>query len=159
EGLGTACGDLDPLLRVPMGETWLVIDPARNSGLELEGTGVADAFQVYALVHRALYRAGHWAGRAPTDVVEVAEGIASFRSGGDYIPPFALFRWSAIDADRRVPDNMTHAMDWYSNSAIPAELARYEGRRIAVVGRSPMKMLLPARRRFRELRARVDQKR
>jgi len=155
---------LDRLLRVPMGERWLIIDPIHERGFALQVSGLANAFQVYALVHDALVRGPKgcdgWtapvAGPGPsTEVVAVARGDGPRNGRGVYVPPFTLFRWSAVTADRRVPDNdcVDH---WYSNSAVPAELAHFEGNRVGVIGEFGWKMEYAPSREFSSLQASVE---
>jgi len=155
DALGIEGQALDRLSRVPLNETWLVLDPARDRGVEMTVSGVADAFQVYALVHQALHEAGAWPDAPDADVVAVADGTGPRGVDASYIPPFALFRFGVVDAAKTVPDNGENVMDWYSNSAIPAELARHEGKRVAIVGVSSMQMIFIPRRWFPSLAAHV----
>lgn len=157
-------GFLDRLLRVPVEEKWLVVDPRVNRGWELAVSGVANAFQVYALIHRALLAAprGIWRWRKPvpgpepaSEALAVATGEGPQSADGVYVPPFTLFRWSAVRPEKRVPD-MDEYREWYSNSAVPAELAWHEDARIGVLGDFGIKMELPLAREFAALPASVE---
>lgn len=154
------------LLRVPIDEEWIVIDPTIERAFEMRVSGVANAFQVYCLLHDALGReATVWqrlfgrgsgllpTGRPPGELVAVASGAGPQRTDHTYTPPFTLFRWSAI-VSGAVP-SMGSVHDWYSNSAVPAELTMFEGCRIAVLGHFGIRMLLPVAREFEALRADV----
>ena len=155
---------LDRLLRVPMEERWLILDPVHDRGFALQISGLANAFQVYALVHDALVHGPQgtdgWTAPVavpgpPKEVVDVARGDGPRNGQGVYIPPFTLFRWSAVTRDRRVPNNDC-TDHWYSNSAIPAELARFEDNRVAVIGEFGWKMEYAPSREFAGLRASVE---
>jgi len=122
------------LLRVPMDEEWLVIDPRSNRGFSLRVSGVANAFQVYALVHAALCAVPRslfkWSRPVaspppPTHVLAVAQGSGPQQIDVTYVPPFTLFRWSSITRLGYIPTNEDY-QEWYSNSAVPAELARFK---------------------------------
>lgn len=154
------------LLRVPIDETWLVVDPTIERAFEVGVSGVANAFQVYCLLHDALGReASVWqrlfgrgsgllpTGRPPGELVAVASGAGPQQTDHTYTPPFTLFRWSAIVPGAVPSTGSVH--DWYSNSAVPAELSMFEGRRIAVLGHFGIRMLLPVAREFEALRANV----
>jgi len=154
---------LDRLLRVPIGEQWLIIDAIHARGFVVDVTGVANAFQVYALLHDALATGSDgmrtWSSPvdlpAPSlDVVEVASGRGDQCVEGVYTPPFTLFRWNAVTRERRVPDTSC-TDEWYCMSAIPAELARFEGRRVAVIGDFNLKMNFSIAREFGRLAASI----
>jgi hypothetical protein len=155
------------LLRVPMDEEWFVIDPRTRRGFAFHVSGVANAFQVYALLHAALCRVprslAHWSrpipGPPPSDrVLSVAKGSGPQETSDSYVPPFTLFRWSAITDSRRVPNNEDFR-EWYSNSAVPAELAHFEGRRIGVLGNFGFKMVFGVAREFCALPAQITLRR
>jgi hypothetical protein len=154
-------GFLYELLRVPIEEQWLIIDPKGGRGFELSVTGVANAFQVYALVHAALLGAprslSHWRkplpGPPPAEhILAVARGTGPQETQDIYVPPFTLFRWSAVTKQRAVP-NAEDGHEWYSMSAIPAELARFEGQRVAVLGDFNVRMDMNVTRTFGALAA------
>jgi hypothetical protein len=151
------------LLRVPISEEWFIIDPRTCRGFALQVSGVANALQVYALVHAALCAIRrsltHWSPpvsrpQPPEETLAVANGSGPQEVSGSYVPPFTLFRWTAINHPRRIPD-LSDYREWYSNSAIPAELARFGEQRIGILGDSGMKMELGIAREFSALKASV----
>lgn len=157
-------GFLARLLRVPIDEEWLLIDPKDSRGFALRVSGVANAFQVYALIHAAMAGMPATLGQRPRslpghpppeEVSAVARGDGPQQLPGVYAPPFTLFRWSSVTAKRSVPNNEDY-MEWYSNSAVPAELARFNGPRIAVVGEFGFAMQLGTAREFEALKADVS---
>ncbi|MCK6537528.1 MAG: hypothetical protein L6Q84_31545 [Polyangiaceae bacterium] len=154
---------LSRLLRVPMNEEWFIIDPKARRGFALEVSGVANAFQVYALVHAALCGAPnsltHWAPPVPRPappaaVLDVANGRGPQEAPGSYVPPFTLFRWTVITEVGRLPGSGDYR-EWYSNSAVPAELARFGDARIGVLGHLGINMELGIAREFSALAASV----
>ena len=155
---------LDRLLRVPMDEQWFIIDAIHDRGFVVDVTGVANAFQVYALLHDVLTRgpggASDWSAPvtlpAPSpEVVDVARGRGAQSAEGVYIPSFTLFRWTAVSKARRVPDSGC-VNEWYCMSAIPAELARFEGRRVGVIGEFNVQMEFSIAREFGRLTAGIE---
>jgi hypothetical protein len=151
------------LLRVPIDEEWFIIDPRTCRGFALRVSGVANAFQVYALVHAALCviprSLTHWSPPVrrpppPEETLAVANGSGPQQTLGSYVPPFTLFRWTAMSHPRRIPDS-NDFRDWYSNSAVPAELARFREQRIGILGDFGIKMELGIAREFGALGASV----
>ena len=144
------------LLRVPINESWWIVDPRARRGFALRVSGVANAFQVYALVHAALVQNPRSTfAPAPTQqVLSVARGTGPQTTSETYVPPFALFRWSAVKHPQHVP-NRDDTREWYSNSAVPAELAWFEGVRVGVLGDIGLEMELGVSREFGGLAADV----
>ncbi|MEZ4222539.1 MAG: hypothetical protein R3B13_16485 [Polyangiaceae bacterium] len=151
------------LLRVPIDEEWFILDPQGCRGFALQVTGVANAFQVYALLHAVLCGVPrsitHWSRpvrgpQPPSMVLAVADGSGPQEAPGSYVPPFTLFRWSAMDHPGKIPGFDDHR-EWYSNSAGPAELARFGEARIGILGDVGFRMEFGLAREFAALRASV----
>jgi hypothetical protein len=151
------------LLRVPMNEEWYILDPKGRRGFALQVSGVANAFQVYALVHAALCHVPrsltHWSPPVPPPppneaTLAVANGSGPQEAAGSYTPPFTLFRWTAITKPKHIP-GFNDYLDWFSNSAVPAELARFGENRIGVLGDGAIRMEFGLAREFAALRASV----
>lgn len=140
------------LLRVPMHEKWWIIDPRSHRGFELSVSGVANAFQVYALVHAALAARLGWEPAPPAEVLDVAAGRGPQSTTSSYVPPFTLFRWPAAK-DSQPPTALTSTREWYSSSAVPTELAWFGQARVGIVGDGGFKMELSASREFGGLSA------
>jgi hypothetical protein len=130
---------LATILRVLDDEPLLVLHVGQRKGFEIRISGIADNFQLHTLLAGALIDPaadGMLAGVAPGALaVAQCRDAAVPDSGGDYvIGAFNLWNWAGMQADASLPDGVKGSEQWIWGEGCPADIARFEHRRVVLLG-------------------------
>jgi|GEM_PF-2644380 len=136
-------GFLGKMLSVLDDEPLLVLHPASDRGFRFRMSGIADNFQLHLLLLGAL--AGNGPGRiegiVPAAAAVAAASDGETSSGLTAQSTWQLANWFALRPDRLI-DLMTDTNDylrsWIWNEGVPAEIARFDGQRVVLIGSSPI---------------------
>ena len=145
------------MLRVLDDEDLLVLYPATGLGWKVRVRGISDNFQLHTLLADALIgdpEKGLLPGRRPDPriaaaardqpvdpAVELAEGA------------FNLLGWQALRPDGTLPAGQDGSESWVWNEGVPAEIDKFEGVRVLLLGPPPYVRTWNAGRRFEDMPA------
>ncbi len=146
-------GMLWMMMQVLDDEELVVLCPDQGKGYRVRITGLGDNFQLHTLLADALIGrfSSRWLrGRRPAKAdVEVA------RSGPlrEDAPPargsFNLWNWQGLQADGTLRDvKAAGSAYWIWNEGVPADIARFEGTRVVLLGPPPYDRSWNSVRRF-----------
>jgi hypothetical protein len=115
-------------------EEVIVLHPGLRRGYRVQISGIADNFQLHTLLVGDP-RAGWLPGERPDPRVvaaardqEVAPGTPDARGA------FYLFNWQALQSDGSLPNGPQQAAKWIWNEGTPADITRFEGARVVLLG-------------------------
>ena len=129
------------LIRVLEGEELVVLYPALGRGYRIWISGIADNFQLHVLLADALIgdpARGWLPGARPHPDV-----VAAFKDGPvtSSLPPaqgsFNLWNWQGLLPDGTLPQGTEGSEHWIWNEGVPADIARFEGTRVILLGPLP----------------------
>jgi hypothetical protein len=126
-------GFLGKMLAVIDGEPLVVLHPSTARGFRFRMGGIADNFELHALLIARL--AGEGAGKIPNP------GSSSSSS------QWQLANWTGLLPDRTI-DSKNYSRDWIWNEGVPADIATFEGMRIVLIGPSTISRSWSAGRVF-----------
>ena len=159
-----ALADLHPrakflaeMLRVLDDEDILVLHPETGGGWKVRIRGISDNFQLHTLLADSLIgdpdnsllhgrrpdpRVAAAARDRPVDpTAELAEGA------------FNLMNWPALRPDRTLPDGQDGSAHWVWNEGTPADIEKFDGVRVLLLGKPPYLRTWNAGRRFEDMPA------
>ncbi len=167
-GVGAA-SFLRKMLQVLDDETLLVLEPELQRGWKVTIRGVADNFQLHTLLAGALV-GPVYEGWIPGVVGVMRDGEAEPPNPGrpldrravglarnlpctpDDLTVYShvqLWNWEALQADGSLPDNPSAtSAHIIRNEDVPADIARFEGNRLVLVGACPYARSWPSGRMF-----------
>jgi hypothetical protein len=130
-------GFLGKMLQVLDDEALLVAHPSTHRAWRARIGGIADNFQLHALLRSAL--AGPGDNRIPGTPPD-PRSVSAFRDGPtEDAPPtesdWQLVQWRAVQPDGSIP-GQNDASQWIWNEGFPAEIERFEGTRLVAIGPS-----------------------
>lgn len=130
------------MLRVLDDEPLLVLDPETGRGFRVTMSGVADNFQLHGLLMTTLVGDpgdGWLPGPRPEPGFReaVTTGLVG-REAPIVTGLFNLWNWTGVLADGTLPDAGTAGHGhWVWNEGVPADIARFDGQRVVVLGPPP----------------------
>ncbi len=122
-------------------ESLIVIDPNLSTGWEVRMDGVADNFQFHLLLADALIGGGLVEGEAPEPhVVDVVSGAGPPLLDEHVMGTWSLYNWTALAPDGTVPDGYFNQGSQHAiwNDGVPADIRPIRGRRVVLLGPSPV---------------------
>lgn len=133
---GERYGFLGKMVRVLDDEPLLVIHVSTGRGFSLRMSGLADNFQLHALLLAKL--AGDGDDRIPGRVQDPAVEVASTKGGG--ADAQVTSDWQLANAAALVATDefaaQAHRAHWIWNEGTPSEIESFEGVRLVLVGKS-----------------------
>jgi hypothetical protein len=148
---------LAEMLRVLDDEDFLVLHPESGRGWKVRIRGVSDNFQMHTLLTDALIgdpEKGLLPGRCPDPRVVAAardrpvDPAALLAEGA-----FNLMNWQALRPDMTLPTGQEGSAHWIWNEGVPADIERFEGVRVVLLGPPPYHRTWNADRRFGDMPA------
>lgn len=140
-------------------ETLVVLDPQSKKGFEVEIDGVGDNFQLHLLLADALFGGGHLDGEGPGEAAaRVARGEGP-PAVDDYVIGFwNLYNWVGLSPEGELPDGYFDqgTRYWIWNEGVPADIQKFEGQRVVLLGPTPYVRQWQPSRLFDNLEARAD---
>jgi hypothetical protein len=125
-------------------EQVVVLHPALARGYIIRIAGIGDNFQLHTLLADALIGnvdEGWLPGERPsTEVAALAKDMPF--SAGDNLPTaygaFNLWNWTGLLADGTLPQVKTAGSEhWIWNEGLPADIVRFQGTRVILIGPAP----------------------
>jgi hypothetical protein len=160
---------LQRLLLCPDDEAFLVLHPATSRGYLLEVSGVAHNFQLHTLLADSLIppspgllgngplRHG-LAGHKPSPAVaEVAWGVGPRSIDEGSTGVWDLYAWTALTPDGTLPSRVDPE-HWVWGEGMPADIPRFEGPRVVLLGPPSYRREWSTARGFAELRVSITLK-
>ncbi len=148
---------LAEMLRVLDDEELLVLHPEAGRGWKVRIRGASDNFQLHTLLADALIGdpdKGLLPGRPPDPRVVAAardqpvEPTAALAEGA-----FNLMNWPALRPDRTLPNEPEGSAHWIWNEGAPADVEKFDGVRVVLLGPPPYHRTWNAGRRFGDMPA------
>jgi hypothetical protein len=145
------------MLRVLDDEEFLVLHPETGQGWKVRIRGVSDNFQLHTLLANAIIgdpEKGQLPGRRPDPRVVAAardrpvDPAAALAEGS-----FNLMNWQALRPDRTLAAPPDGSALWIWNEGAPADVERFDGVRVLLLGPPPYLRTWNADRRFPDMPA------
>lgn len=119
-------------------ESLLVLHPESKSGFRFRMSGVADNFQLHALLIDEFVGNGPLDGKGLSSAAaDVARGVGPQASDDSIDGAWNLYTYEAVDAFGELPNK--HELGgpfWIWNESVPADIPVFEGERIVLLGPS-----------------------
>ncbi len=140
-------------------EVLLVMHPELKLGYWVRIRGVADNFQLHTLLAGALIGdpfAG-WIPGVPPDP-RVAAAARDGPPAGDLVAEarFNLVGWRGLQSDGTLPTGLDGSEFWIWGEGIPADIERFQGTRVILLGPPPYPRTWSAERRFEGMHAEIE---
>ncbi len=126
---------LSKLLPVLDNEPLVVIDPAREVGVVVRMSGVADNFQLHTLLMNTFPRRWLERRRVSETAVAVAMGLGPQQSGEVVTGRWNLYQASALGPEGRLAsDSIQSSEHWIWGEGTPTEISLIDGHRVVLLG-------------------------
>lgn len=145
---------LSKLLPVLDNEPVIVIDPAREVGISVRMSGVADNFQLHTLLMSTFPRRWYERRRVSNPAVAVAMGLGPQQSNETITGRWNLYQPRALGADGRIASNqMQDPRHWIWGEGTPSDISQVDGHRVVLLGPASYVRFWPSVRLFNGLKA------
>ena len=130
---------LGAMLQVLDDEPLLVLHVQQRKGFEIRISGIVDNFQLHTLLAGTLIdpaAEGMLTGAAPgaLAVAQCRDAEVGDSGGEHVIGAFNLWNWGGMQADATLPDGLTGQEHWIWGEGCPADIRRFEDRRVILLG-------------------------
>ena len=139
------------MLRVLDNAPVLVIEPARKRGFVGSISGIADNWQLHALLMAHYPDAGAISERATA----VFRGDGPQQIEQTLVGAWNLYDYHALTSEGRLPTNLSDSGHWIWNEDAPADIETFENYRTILLGPPAYDRGWPVRRLFEALRAEI----
>lgn len=146
---------LSKLLAVSERAPLLVIEPASKRGFVGLMSGVADNFQLHALLLGAFAQIDGET-RISASALARAQGEDDAESDEIISSPWNLYNWSALGAGGALPGDMSGMAHWIWNEGTPGDISRFEDFRVVLLGPATYERQWPSGRLFSALPASIE---
>lgn len=143
---------LSTLLQVLDSAPLVVIEPARKRGFVGAMSGIADVFQLHALLMAHYPDAGEISDQAAT----VFRGDGPQTTERTLTGAWNLYNYSALDSNGNLPTDLSDSRHWIWNEDLPFVIEQFEGRRAILLGPASYERNWKVQRLFAPLRAHVE---
>lgn len=147
---------LSKLLPVLDNEPLVVIDPAREVGVAVRMSGVANNFQLHTLLLSLMPRRWYERWRVSNTAVAVAMGLGPQQSEEVITGCWNMYRASALRPEGRLAsDPLQSPQHWIWGEGTPNDISVIDGHRVVLLGPPSDVRNWPSVRLFRSLQARL----
>jgi hypothetical protein len=148
---------LQQLLWVLDDDPLVVIEPASGLGMAGKMSGIADNFQLHALLMDLFPRTGLFRPRRISPLgARVARGTGPQQINETLTGAWNLHSWRALRPDLRLPHRSQMSGHWIWNEGKPADIPVFEGHRIVLLGPPSYPRVWECQRLFASLKADLE---
>lgn len=133
----------------------LVIEPATKRGFVGLMSGIADNFQLHALLMSAFSEVDGEE-RLSSTAKAIFEGEGEPEIEETVSSHWNLFNWQALNEHGMLPDALTGMPHWIWNEGTPADISTFEGFHVVLIGEPLYERMWPAKRLFSALPAQIE---